>query len=135
MGLETLSICMIKLYRIILLAFIGSNICSFAADENPSYINYIKNKGQWDKRSLYQADFKGGRVYLEPNAFTYVFYPKDGFEILHPHANGKQTNPSGVYTLTFQAVRMQFLGSSRNVTTEEFNKKVAAAAGDPANPI
>ena len=62
-------------------------------------------------------------MYLEPNAFTYVFYPKDGFEVLHPHANGKQANSTGIYTLTFQAVRMQFLGSSPNVTTEELNKK------------
>jgi gliding motility-associated-like protein len=112
---------MIKLYKTLLLVLTGSTICTFAGD-GPSYINYIKNKGQWDARSLYQADFKGGRVFLEPNAFTYVFYPKDGFEPLHPHENGKQVNPTGTYTLTFHAVRMQFLGSSSNVTTEESDK-------------
>ncbi len=113
---------MVKHYAIFILFFSNCFCTSLVADEDPSYINYIKNKGQWDKRALYEADFKGGRVYLEPNAFTYVFYPKEGFEQLHAHENGIQTNSTGIYTLTFQAVRMQFMGSSSTVTTEELNK-------------
>jgi len=111
---------MIKLYKIILIVLSNSAICSFAADDTPSYINYTKNKGQWDKRALYEADFKGGHVYLEQNAFTYVFYPKEGIEKLHHHRNATGAD---AITLTFQAVRMEFLGSLPNVKTEEQNKK------------
>lgn len=112
---------MIKVYRLFLAVFTVSAFCAFAADDGPAYINYIKNKGQWDKRALYEANFKGGRVYLEKNAFTYVFYPKDGFEVLHPHAGGLQANPTGTYTFTFHTVRMDFEGSSPNVETEQQN--------------
>ena len=76
-----------------------------------AYINYIENKGQWYNKVLFQGDFNGGRIFLEKNAFTYVFYPPGGFERMHPHPNA---NPADFVscTMTFQAVRMEFLNSS-----------------------
>jgi gliding motility-associated-like protein len=75
-----------------------------------SYVDYIENKGQWNDKTLYQADFNGGRIFLEKNALTYVFYPPGGLERLHPHAN---SNPADFTrcSMTFQAVRMLFVGS------------------------
>jgi len=114
---------MVKPYKIFFLSFIFYGVFALSAGDDPSYIDFIRNKGQWNDKSIYQADFKGGRLFLEPNAFTYVFYPQDGFSVLHPHANGKQANTSAGITLTFQAVRMEFIGSSPNVITQEQNKK------------
>ena len=101
-----------------------------ATDDVPSNLNYIKNKGQWNSKVLYQADFHGGRVFLEKNAFTYLFYQQDGFTQLHPHPRTTQsastTRTSKTHDdvlLNFHAVRMEFVGSYANATTEQVNKK------------
>jgi len=102
-------------------------MCLFAKmqafKDTPSYINYIKNKGQWNDNVLYQGDFKGGRVFLEKNAFTYLFYPQDGLTQLHPHHIAGQSANLGSVTLTFQAVRMEFMGSSATASTQQADKK------------
>ncbi|MGZ3904664.1 MAG: DUF7948 domain-containing protein [Bacteroidia bacterium] len=107
---------MIKALRLFVAVFTVNAFCAFAADDNPSYVNYIKNKGQFDLRSLYEANFKGGHIYLERNAFTYVFFQKDGLERLHHDRNARSAN---ALTMQFHAVKMEFSGSLSSVTTEE----------------
>lgn len=78
-------------------------------------MNYIKNKGQWNSKVLYQAGFAGGKVFLEKNGFTYLFYPQDGLSRLHPHDrnNGTQRQSySESTTLNFHAVKMEFVASN-----------------------
>ncbi|HKC69376.1 MAG TPA: SBBP repeat-containing protein, partial [Bacteroidia bacterium] len=98
---------------------------TFAAKDVPAYVNYIKNNGQWDSHVLYQADFKGGRLFLEKNAFTYLFYPQDGLTRLHPHSQTNQATAKGKgdITLNFHAVRMEFIGGLPNATTNQLNIK------------
>src|ERR1700741_2460297 len=81
--------------------------------ENPQQVSYIQNKGQWNEKVLYRADFRGGRLFAEQNAFTWLFHPAEGFEKLHPHKGGKQE--SGNYTFDFHVVRMEFEGSQQAV--------------------
>lgn len=90
-------------------------------DTDFCYLNYIENKGQWNNKVLYQSDFRGGRLFLENNAFTYVFYPAEGFERFHPHQGA---NPADMVscTMTFQAVRMEFENSD-NPIIEPAEKK------------
>jgi gliding motility-associated-like protein len=90
------------------------------SDTDFCYLNYTENKGQWDSRVLYQSDFHGGRIFLEKNAFTYVFYPPDGFEHFHPHEGGTAADLNTM--LTFQAIRMEFANSS-NATVEPQTKR------------
>ncbi|MFI5140978.1 MAG: T9SS type B sorting domain-containing protein [Bacteroidia bacterium] len=93
--------------------------------DTPSYVNYIKNKGQWNANVLYQADFRGGRLFLEKNAFTYIFYPQDGLRRLHPHQKTAQTNNQKSIediTLNFHTVRMEFVGST-TANTNQLNVK------------
>ncbi len=90
-----------KKYSILFVLFVCSVLTLSATDDVPSYLNYIKNKGQWNSKVLYQTDFRGGRLFLEKNAFTYLFYPQDGLRELHPHqlnnqsARTKQDNGGG----------------------------------------
>ncbi|MHB8259885.1 MAG: DUF7948 domain-containing protein [Bacteroidia bacterium] len=121
-----------KKYYILFLLFVCSVFCLSAENDTPSFLNYIKNNGQWNSKVLYQADFRGGRLFLEKNAFTYLFYPQDGFTELHPHqrtnqvvqtGRTKQTNNDEV-TLKFHAVRMEFVGSSADANTEQVNTKL-----------
>lgn len=120
-----------KKYAILLLLFVCSILNLSATNDTPSYLDYVKNNGQWNSKVLYQADFRGGRLFLEKNAFTYLFYPLDKLNELHPHANGKQTTQSGRTSqgnnnsliLNFHAVRMEFVGSLANANAEQINKK------------
>jgi len=88
---------------------VNNSIAQTLATTN-SYINYVENKGQWYNKVLYQGDFNGGRIFLEKNALTYLFFPPGGLERLHPNPNG---NPQDFVScsMTFQAVRMEFENS------------------------
>lgn len=79
-----------------------------------SHVLFSKNKGQWHDNVLYQGKFKGGKVFLEKQAFTFLFYPKNGLEAIHQRIN----NPNGIDTnLTYHAVKMEFVNASQ--TTEK----------------
>ena len=118
---------MLKKYYILFVLFIFTALVAWAGNDVPTYLNYIKNNGQWNTKVLYQADFRGGRLFMERNAVTYLFYPQDGLTRLHPHHKTSQANQaaksSDEVTLDFHAVRMEFVGSSANPGTEQVNKK------------
>ena len=57
--------------------------------EFPSNVKFVENKNQWDDFIKYEAEFRGGKLFLEENMFTYVFYHPDDIQSLHPH-EGKQ---------------------------------------------
>ncbi len=116
-----------KKYFIFFILFIYLSFSLQAFNDTPTYINYIKNSGQWDSKILYEGNFKGGKVFLEKNAFTYLFYPQDGLNKLHPHqkntqANQKSSAKDGI-TLNFHTVRMEFLGCEPNATTSQADKQ------------
>ncbi len=81
------------------------------SDTEFCYLNYIENKGQWYDKVLYQSDFRGGRIFLEKNGLSYVFYPPGGFERFHPHPGPIDTADFIHCTLNFQAIKMQFVNS------------------------
>jgi gliding motility-associated-like protein len=80
-----------------------------------SYLNYTQNKGQWDAKILFKSDFKGGSVFLESTAFTFVLKPADGID-LHAHtlANGKMAEELH----QFHALKMEFEGATPSHTVE-----------------
>ncbi|MBK6984123.1 MAG: hypothetical protein IPH32_04910 [Bacteroidetes bacterium] len=45
-----------------------------------SYVLFAQNKGQWHDNVLFEGKFKGGKVFLEQQGLSYVFFPKDGLE-------------------------------------------------------
>jgi len=63
----------------------------------------VQNKGQWENRILYKTNFKGGNLFVENSAFTYVFYPKDGF-----HHHGSKKEEIKHKSMEFHALRMDF---------------------------
>jgi gliding motility-associated-like protein len=79
-----------------------------AGGEHPRNLQFIRNNGQWNEKVLYQSDFRGGRLFLESTAFTYLFYPAKGFSSLHPHEGGK--NEPEQKAFQFHAVKMEFAG-------------------------
>ena len=83
-----------------------------------SYLNYVENKGQWNDQVLFKTDFRGGNLFVEKSAFTYVFYPKNG---IHNHTSGKRKNEHQHQVLNFHALRMDFENAEvgHNVVSEE----------------
>lgn len=74
-----------------------------------SHVLFTKNKGQWHQNVLYQGKFKGGKVFLENKAFTFLFYPSEGLDQLHYKLN----NPNGFSdVLNFHTVKMEFVNAN-----------------------
>lgn len=83
-----------------------------------SNVLFTKNKGQWHQNVLYQGKFKGGKVFLENKAFTFLFYPKEGLESLHYKLN----NPDGFSdVLNFHTVKMEFVNGNELATKLEID--------------
>ena len=97
-----------------------SVVFSFASEEEksrqiPSQLRFTENVSQWDKKIRYRTDFNGGRLFLEKNAFTYVFY--EPYAFAHKHDFSKNAGPglkSDVFKL--HALKVHFLNS--NINTE-----------------
>ena len=82
---------------------------SFTDTSGVSYLNYAQNKGQWNDKVLFKTNFRGGNLFLEKKAFTYLFYPKEGLDEFHHHALKLSE------TKTFQAIKMSFENASEDV--------------------
>ncbi|MBK5286221.1 MAG: PKD domain-containing protein [Bacteroidia bacterium] len=76
-----------------------------------SHLSFTENKGQWENNILFRTDFSGGRLFLEKNNFTYVFYHPDDIENLHPH-DGKVTTQ-----IRLHAVKVELAGGTNSATT------------------
>ncbi|MES2761398.1 MAG: PKD domain-containing protein [Bacteroidota bacterium] len=72
-----------------------------------SYVLFAQNKGQWNDKVLFEGKFKGGKVFLERQGFSYIFYPKDGLESLH-HKHDE------VGSFTYHSVKMDFENCNSN---------------------
>lgn len=81
-----------------------------------SHLMFAENKGQWNDKVLFEAKFKGGKVFLEKQAFTYIFYPKEGLKTLQ-HKFREDTSLAG--EATFHAVQMKFINSTSNTTIQK----------------
>jgi gliding motility-associated-like protein len=69
-------------------------------------IHFIENKNQWEEKLRFRADIPGGKLYLQNNMITYLFYSKDEVSDHHHHHRLDE--------LHFHAVSMEFLGANPN---------------------
>ncbi len=77
-------------------------------------LKFEENKNQFDPRVQYEVDMsRNGKLFLEKNTFTYLFWNQDEIEEMHHPANG--ANPSqwqnGV-TVHFNSFKAQFIGAN-----------------------
>ena len=99
-----------------LLFAIPGTVNTYALTENssskfilPPRVKYVENKKQWEDFIRYEADFRGGKLFLENNRFTYVFYNSDDMLSLHAHEGG---NPPDKIRL--HAVKVKAKGGNEN---------------------
>src|SRR6185295_11587708 len=83
-------------------------------------LKFEENKNQFDSKVLYEADLiKSGKVFLEKNTFTYLFWNAAEIEQMHHPADG--TDPSswtnGV-TVHFHCLKAEFLNANADVNVD-----------------
>jgi len=84
--------------------------CAIAHDD----IFFIENKGQWNPEILFKADIPGGKLFIEKNRFTYLFYDSKKLgEIQHKKNND---------TLDCHSVFVNFINSNSNIIPEKGGK-------------
>ncbi|MCX6291840.1 MAG: PKD domain-containing protein [Bacteroidetes bacterium] len=115
----------ISITLLVMILFLGSfkNLFALAGEKSPpvsfpSNVHFIENKKQWENFIRYEADFKGGKLFLEDNRFTYLFYHPDDIQAIHPH-QGKATDK-----IRLHAIRVHPSGG---------NPHPEIRADDPAN--
>ena len=85
--------------------WIGMSV-SMAGELPKTGIQFIENKGQWEQNIRFKADIPIGNLFIENNALTYLFVDK---EATHRLQHGEK-----ISKVSFQAVKVSFLGSNQN---------------------
>jgi len=78
-----------------------------AFGEAPKII-FEQNKNQWPEQVMYQADIRGGNLFLEKNTFTYLFMGNANF---HDH----NRNPDDTITVKYHSFKVNFQNSNPDV--------------------
>ncbi len=81
-------------------------------------MEFVQNKGQWDKKINYRSDFNNGSFFLESKGFTVLMHKADDVIKLSEYTHGtskkiysKGNNPD-TFTLHSAAYKVTFLGAN-----------------------
>ncbi len=91
-------------------------------------IQFIENKGQWEREILFRAAIQNGFIFITDNALHYLFYEGG---IGHHHASsssrekGSRLDNPGDQKLTMHAVQMHFRGRSGQMIIQAGKKQKA----------
>ena len=76
-------------------------------------LDYIENRGQWESNVKYKSDLKGGWVFLENNAFTYLFL--DPESATHPHHHDEAKGGHSPEKINAHAYQVKWVNANQNV--------------------
>ncbi|MBF9238569.1 gliding motility-associated C-terminal domain-containing protein [Hymenobacter sp. BT683] len=109
-----------------------------ASEPTAASLEFIQNKGQWDRRVRYQAALPAGRLFVQADALTYTFLDP---ATLSQHHEGARARPAGAnagaatadiaahaYTVHFERANPQVRLSAEGPTAGERNYFVGADA-------
>ncbi len=102
----------------ILLSFLFLSLC-FCAENAIAQIEFVQNKGQWDKKVNFRGDFGNGSFFLENKGFTVLMHKPDDVIKLSEYthngssikSNSKQSRPD-TFTLHSAVYKVAFLGAN-----------------------
>lgn len=78
-------------------------------------LEFVENKGQWDKRAQYAADIPTGKLFLQPTSFLYVLHDPAALQKGHLQDSRKPAPLSAApEKLTGHAYSVTFLGANPN---------------------
>ncbi len=86
--------------------------------QNYSTIEFIENKGQWDKKVQFTGAVPGGAFFIHQAGFTVLQHnPQDWQQVqesIHGHEEGKENARKKAITLRSHAYNVQFIGGAAN---------------------
>ena len=104
-------------------ALLASTFPAFSQDY--SNIEFVENKGQWDKRIKFKGDVYAGAVFVTEKGFTILQHNKDdyaNFQSLTERHNNSNTRPPGTLArqsdklvIRSHAYNVDFVGASPNM--------------------
>lgn len=107
-------------------------ISFFVAPSSFGQLQFIENKGQWDKAVEFKSDFKTGSFYLQHKGFTVLLHSEKDLELLSQKLHGNDDGNKNILikarvaappplpaskavTVHSHAYKVNFLGASSNV--------------------
>lgn len=84
----------------------------FIAEKIHAQAEFIQNKGQWDSRVEYKADFSTGSFFLENQGFTVVLHNPDDLKKVSDQMHGSVTLTGLPIVLNSHAYKVKFLGAN-----------------------
>ena len=78
----------IAIYSLLILVTVFEGKLSFAQ------LQFIENKGQWQKEVDFKSDISNGGFFLQKNGFTVLLHNEGDMKAFEDHMHGHQTNDS-----------------------------------------
>ena len=75
-------------------------------------LEFIQNKGQWDRRVRYEAALPAGRLFVQAEALTYTFLDPEILRHHHGGGAGQGNAPGGAAGIAAHAYTVHFEGAS-----------------------
>ncbi len=75
---------------------------------------FIENLGQWDNQARFMANIGGGQLYIEPQAWYFIFENQQDNAVLFKHPR-TFTDDFKTYTVRGHSVKVQFAGAGEDV--------------------
>jgi gliding motility-associated-like protein len=98
-----------------ILQFITIFTLTFVAQLAHAQVEFIQNKGQWDSKVEYRADFSSGSFFLENQGFTVALHNVDDLKRLSEQMHGHNVKPENIgqpITVNSHAYKVKFLGGN-----------------------
>jgi gliding motility-associated-like protein len=83
-----------------------------------SRVRFIENKGQWDNQAVFASPLPGGHLWVEKNAFHFIFHNQQDVASAFRHPRPFEANFQN-YPVHFHAVRVNFAGANTLKATGE----------------
>ena len=83
-------------------------------------IRFIRNDGQWEDQVLYSADLKSGRLFMEDDQLTYVFWDNTDLHDRFFHSTEERRSES--FKIDCHAFRMNLVGAHSLKGVQNQNK-------------
>jgi len=105
----------LKILRKIVPHLITVFLAILAVQNTKAQMEFIQNKGQWDNKVEYRADFSSGSFFLENQGFTVLLHNPADLKKISDQMHGHNPNTSTTgqpIILNSHAYKVKFLGSS-----------------------
>jgi len=122
-----MSIIQMRLQKTLFLVafFTLASVLAYSTDGRK--LAFVANKKQWHKNVLFSSSFSNGKIFLEQNKITYLFYDVDDLDRIHkithqPIEKQKQIN-KGELLVNCHAYKVEFVNANQHPVISGIDKR------------